>query len=172
MSNDNKNTPNALDRLTKAEFSVGQLVGAVSQLQMQSSTLLEVLDALVELEGVDRVQEAVLKARKEKAEKKAEGDRAALDQLLLNGLLVQADKIEDGSVIVAKETGPDGTVKHPGQIIAPFRNIADQFKEKILGQAVGFKLDLPDGVFEVLEVYGPNPNPPKPEGVTKPPEAQ
>lgn len=165
-----KRTANALERLERVEQSQGQVLGGLSQMQAQTSALVEVLDAVVELVGTEKVQVELAKQRREKAAKKAEAEKKQLDEMLLQGLLIPADEVTQTSIVVGQEKTKSGEVIHPGYVRLPWQGINPQFRDKFLKLKVGDKVDFPDGgSFEIQELYTLNPNPPKPE--EKPAEA-
>jgi hypothetical protein len=144
--------------LDQVEKTVGNIVGAVNnslgQVSQQLSGITEVLDAVVQTLGAETIQKVMTESRQAKAEAQAQAEEAALKELLSKGDIAVAEKISEKSIVVGRETNPDGTVRVPGRAQVAFARIDPNFQAAFLGQAAGFSLDLPTGgKFEVLEVY-------------------
>ena len=153
-----RKTSNALERLDQVEKTVGNIVGAVNnslgQVSQQLGGITEVLDAVVQTLGAETIQKIMTENRQAKAEAAAQAEEAALKELLSKGDIKVAEAISEKSIVVGRETNPDGTVRAPGRAQVAFARIDPNFQGPFLGKAVGFVLDLPNGgKFEVLEIY-------------------
>jgi hypothetical protein len=163
---------NALEKLDVLSKTVDALSNEVSQMKevlqniipainksfgntnQQVSELIEVVDAVVTTLGREVIEQAMVSARKAKAETEAASQKLELDTAVASGKLVSVDKVTDKSVIVGKETNPDGNVRHPGRVQVQYARVEAEFQGKILGQPVGFVLELPTGgKFEIVEIY-------------------
>jgi len=153
-----KKTSNALERLDQLEKTIPQIVAAVNQsvgqIQGQLSSAVEVLDAVVQTLGSDTIEKLILDSRKKKAEEQSDKEKQALAELVTQGAIVPANVVTEKSIIVGVETDKDGVVRVPGRAQVAFQRVDPQFQQGLLGQAVGFKLTLPNGgTFEVTELY-------------------
>ncbi len=153
-----KKTKDALDRLDDLEKTLPQIVSgfqqAANQLQQGLNSLTEIMDAVIEHIGGDKITKTMSENRVKKAEAMAENDRKALDQALLDGNVAVAEAVSEKSIIVGRELLADGSVKVPGYVQAPYIRIAPEFQEKLKGQKAGVSIELPTGgKFEVTAVY-------------------
>jgi len=151
-------TRNAIERLDAVENSVTQIIQAINQsmgnMNNQISGVTEVLDAVVALFGVDAVQNQVVEARKARQQEQSDAQMKQVEELKKQGVLVPQDKVEEQSLLVGRETTKDGQVVHPGRFQHHFAQIQKEVSAKMLGQAVGFKVETPaGGHWEILEIY-------------------
>lgn len=159
-----------VERVADVESAFPRLVEAINDnIDRKLQPVIPLLNALTDLVGREAVASKMKEQREAQATQDMEMRKAQLEVLVKEGRLVKSDTVSDKSVIVARETGADGTVVHPGRFQMMFSEIAPQFQEKLLGKAVaGLKLDLPEnqGTFEVLESYEfvPEPAPAAVEG--------
>ncbi len=153
---------NALERIAALEADMGSLFqgfqNAVTELEKRILGAAEVVDACVRVLGQEVVEAAVLAARDERAENAAKAAKEGLEKALAEGQLVAAEKIEENSIIVGVENDKDGAPIKPGYVQLSMGGVKPEFKEKMLGQSVGFKFDTVDGnTFVVNGVYAPVP---------------
>jgi len=165
-------TKNAIERLDAIEQSITQVIAAVNQslgnMNQQISGAVEVLDAAVQLLGVEAVQTQVVQNRRDRLKEEADRQAAQVEELKKQGLIVAADKVGEKSLLVGREFGKPTEVTDeqgqtqtkPGEVIWPgrsqlrFAQIAKEIGEKMLGQPVGFQVDTPQGgKWEILEIY-------------------
>jgi len=151
-------TRNAIERLDAVENSITQMVQAINQsmgnLNNQISGVTEVLDAVVSLFGVEAVQNQVIETRKSRQQEQSDAQVKQVEELKKQGVLVSQDKVEEQSLLVGRETTKDGQVVHPGRFQHHFSQIQKEVSAKMLGQAVGFKVETPaGGHWEILEIY-------------------
>lgn len=149
---------NALERISGLENDFARLVqgvqAAVNEINQKLNTISEVLDAVVTLNGAEKVQQQMADTRRQRAEERAKASKDALDNALLEGTIEQIEKIEDGATITGVEYDKEGKPLPPGYVQLPFDTVKPEFKEKMLGQGVGFKFETePGGTFEVTGVY-------------------
>lgn len=128
--------------------------------QMKSAlrNIIEVMNAVIELggEGFDaKVQAKVMETRQARLDEQIAREKMMLDQLVQAGILDVADSIGEQSVVVGREFSPDGQPVGTGRAQARFDQFTPEAREKLLGQQVGFMLEVATGKFEVLEVYNP-----------------
>lgn len=160
-----KRTTNALDRLDRLEQSFAQLVSTINNslggVSRQLDAHEEVFEAVITLLGREAVQGVVKDLREKKAVESMEAEKKALNELLDAKVVQTAATVTEESIIVGKETNPDGTVRIPGRVQLAFQRIDVNFQSALKGVAVGFILDLPNGgKFEVQEIYVPVPQDP------------
>jgi len=149
-----KKSANALERLEVLERTVNSIGSATNNNINQIGGMTEVLDAVVQILGVEAIQKVLSENRVAMAEAQSKAEEEALKELLSKGDIAESEKISDKSIVVGKETNPDGTVRPPGRAQVAFARIDPTFQEQFLGKSAGFVLDLPTGgKFEVLSVY-------------------
>ena len=149
---------NALERIAALEGDLSGLMSgvqnAITELERRVMTASEVIDAVVRIVGQETVEAAVIAARDERAATAATQAKEGLEKALAAGQLVPGTVIGDASVIVGVECDKDGAAIKPGYIQLSMQGVKPEFKEKMLGQAVGFKFDTVDGnTFTVNGVY-------------------
>lgn len=152
-----KRTANALDRLEQVEKTLTNVVsavnGTVGNINQQLTSQGEVLQAVVTMLGRDAVEKTIKDAREAAATASMEAEKRALEELRLRGDVVTMEFVTDKAIIVGREYMPDGTVRHPGRAQVAFQRVDPQFQPKLLGQVVGFLMELPNGgKFEIVEV--------------------
>lgn len=142
------------------------------RLSNRQDTLEETVDALVGLMGVAEVQRVIQETRLNKMKTAAEQTKANIAKAVAEGKLAKAEKIGEKTLIVGRETKADGVEIPPGYAAMSFSQVKKDYKEKFLGQAVGFLFDTEaGGKFEVQELYEAVTPPPTPEAVPAAPEA-
>lgn len=163
---------NALERIGALEQDLGGLFtavqNAVGELEKRIVTASEVIDAMVRVLGQDVVEAAVLSAREERAAEAAVKAKEGLDKALEAGQVVPVDKIEDDSIITGVEYDKDGAEMKPGYVQLSVAGVKPEYKEKMVGQTVGFRFDTADGgSFLVTGVYKSVPQPTEPEAASQ-----
>lgn len=151
-------TRSALDRIDAVESTINELVSSlnnvIQQINSRLSDTTEKLQALTDVVGVDKVNDAMRTLALAKAEKQAAAAKEALDDALAKGQLVAGSVIGENSLVVGREFDRDGNVIPPGRIQLTFGGIKSEFQEQLRGQGFGFTVETPlGGKFEVLEVY-------------------
>jgi hypothetical protein len=149
---------NALERIAALEGDLSGLMSgvqsAISELEKRILGASEVIDAVVRIVGQDTVEAAVLAARDERAATAAKEAKEGLDKAIAAGQVVAGTMIGENSIIVGVENDKDGAALKPGYIQLSMAGVKPEFKEKMLGQAAGFKFDTVDGnTFTVNAVY-------------------
>jgi hypothetical protein len=155
---------NALERIASLEGDLSGLAtgvqSAITELEKRIVTAAEVIDAIVRTLGQDVVEGAVIAAREERAAKAAVEAKEGLDKALEAKQVVPADKIEDDSIITGVESDKDGVALKPGYVQLSMAGVKAEYKDKMLGQSVGFKFDTTDGnTFTVTGIYASVPQP-------------
>jgi Tfp pilus assembly protein PilX len=155
---------NALERITSLEGDMGSLFSAVQsavgELEKRIVTAAEVIDAIVRVLGQDVVEKSVIDAREERAAKSAVDAKEGLNKALEAKQVVPADKIVDDSIITGVESDKDGVALKPGYVQLSMAGVKTEYKDKMLGQSVGFKFDTTDGnTFTVTGIYASVPQP-------------
>lgn len=151
-------TQGALGRIEALEQDIPRIVGAVNEaltrLNTQLSETVEILNALVALSGEAEVASAVSEARKVKSDEAVARAKASLADSLAKGTMVATTTVTEQSILVGVEKGKDGTPVPPGRAQLSFATLLPEFKEKLLGQGVGFSVETPlEGSFELQEIY-------------------
>jgi hypothetical protein len=159
---------NALERIAALEGDLSGLMsgvqGAITELEKRILGASEVIDALVRIVGQETVEAAVLAARDERAATQATQAKEGLDKAIAAGQVVSGTVIGENSIIVGVENDKDGNPVKPGYIQLSMLGVKPEFKEKMLGESVGFKFDTVDGnTFTVNGVYESVPQKAEPE---------
>jgi len=145
-----------IERVTEIEKAFPQLIEAINDhVDRRTIPLTQLLNAVVDLLGRETVGAKMKELREQAIVQEAELKKQQLEVAVAEGRLVKVEKITEGSVIVSKEAGPDGTPIHTGRFQMTFAEVDPKFQEKLLGMSVGTKLDLPNnaGTYEVVEIY-------------------
>lgn len=160
------------DRVKNLEELTGGLAGfvqnEVGSLKSAVSSVVEVLNAVIELSGGDefskKVQAHIEAKRKKRGEEQAARDQAAIAKAVADGALVVSERIGETSIIVGREYDKENNVLGNGRIQFRFHDLTEEARPDALGQGVGFVIEGPNGKLEVLEIY--EVAPPKPPEVT------
>lgn len=165
---------NALERIAALEGDLGSLFtavqSAVGELEKRIVTAAEVIDAIVRVLGQDVVEKSVIDAREERAAKAAVEAKEGLNKALEAGQVVATETIEDDSIITGVEADKDGVELKPGYVQLSLTGVKPEYKEKMVGQQVGFKFETAEGgTFSVTGIYKSVPQEAAPEA---PPVAQ
>lgn len=132
-------------------FSINQRLSAFEQ---RFAMLTEQIEALVELNGIEDVQRIISEKRLERARAASEQEKASLEEGIRDGYVLGAETVGEKSVLVGRYVGKDGGVEQPGRTQLVMPGLKEEFREKLLGQSVGYKLDLPNGShFDLQEIY-------------------
>lgn len=127
---------------------------ALNRIQQQFSDMNETVDALVGLVGVDAVQAAIVQNRLDRMNAAAATTKANIVKALEEGKLVKVEKVTEKTLMVGRELKADGTMIPPGYSAVSFNQVKKEYREKLLGQSVGFILPTEnDGKFEIIELY-------------------
>jgi len=149
---------NALERIELLEQNINGLVQAVqaafNENEQKLRDISEVLDVFVAEKGRDVVQKAMADARLARAADEAKKAKDGLDLALIEGKVVQLDKVEEGAIITGVEKNKAGEVIQPGYVQLALSTVKPEFVEKMMGQAVGFTFETDgSGSFEVTGIY-------------------
>lgn len=150
---------NALERISGLESDFARLVqgasGAINEVNSKIDTLSETLAAVVDILGRETVQKAILDARIRRMEENAQQSKDALAKAVEAKQVEAVEIIEDGDfIITGVEKDKEGKPLPPGYVQVPFSSIKPEFKEKLVGQVVGFSFETESGgSFEVTGVY-------------------
>lgn len=151
-----KKAQSALDRIDGVEEQVNEIITLLQEKIPSIDSLVTLNEAMIELLGRDAVIEAVKLSQIRKIEAKVEQRKKVLESLLKAGTIVKVDKISEKSLVIGRESTPDGNVVPPGWVEAEWKTITPSCQPAMLGQGVGFKIETPTkNMFEVLEVYDP-----------------
>lgn len=168
---------NALERISGLESDFSRLVqgiqGALNEANQKINALSEVLDSVVDLYGPETIQKHMGELREKRAQQKAKETKDALDLALVDGRVIQLEKVEEDCFITGVEKDKDGNAIPPGYVQLPLASIKPEFKEKLMGQGSGFTFETePGGSFEVTGVYKAAPPPPAPPAEEAKPEVK
>jgi hypothetical protein len=136
---------------TRFLIGINQRIGNHEQ---RLSALEEQLHAVIELNGVVEVEQAINRTRVEQARANAAIEKARLDEGISDGYVTLIEKIEERSLAVGRLIDKDGQVIEPGRFQVAVPTIKPEFKTQLIDKGAGTVVDLTDGTkFEVLEVY-------------------
>lgn len=136
-------------------------------------SMVEVINAIIALGG-EGFEEKVAAKIKEEREKRLQEEvakqKAQLAQLVEAGTLVVSERVGENSLIVGRELNNEGVQIGSGRAQVNFSQFTDEAKALVLGQGVGFLIEVPTGKFEVQEIY--DFAPPKEETVAGDPSSK
>lgn len=152
-----KRTTHALDRLDRIETLLPELISGINNsfgsMNQQLNAQAEFVEAVVEMLGRVAIEAAIKDNRERKAVELMESEKKGLEELKAAGAIAVVEKVTEKSIIVGREYNADGSVRHPGRAQVPYARVDANFKEKLLGQSVGFVMELPNtGKFEIVEI--------------------
>ena len=123
----------------------------------------EILSALIEIIGTQKVFEEIKKARIEKAEANSASQKEALDKGLAEGTVKAVDEVTDTSIIVGSEVDKDGNVIPPARSQILFASLppelADLLRAKKVGDVVETMVNSKFTIKEIYEMVLPSPAP-------------
>lgn len=137
--------------LARVLFGINQRFQASDQ---RLTTLEDLVEALVNLQGAQDVHAFVNEKRVERAREASAKEQASLEEGISDGFVLKAASVGDKSIIVGKYTDVEGKVIEPGRAQLVIPGVQPQFKELLIGKTPGAILDLPNGEkFELTEIY-------------------
>jgi hypothetical protein len=157
-----KQSRNALQRLDRIDGKDGILDNhsqSLKTLQTQFSQYVAIVDAAVELLGVEAITAKVKENAEKEAAKKKESEEAQIKQLLELGVLSTSEAVTVKSVVVGceikKGEGVSDEVLFPGRQQVVFNDVTNpELRTALLGKKVGEDFPLPNGnFFKVTEIY-------------------
>lgn len=163
---DNKNTKPALitDRLKAVEELTAGLAGFVQNevpaLKTSLANLVEVLNAVITLGGDDfaeKVQAKVEEIQMNRAKAQVESQKAQLAKYVADGVLTVTGQIGEDSILVLREISLEGKEIGTGWVQLNVAQFVPDIRQKMIGQSVGYVIDMPNGKIEVIEAYNPAP---------------
>ncbi len=160
-----KNAMERLDDLEKAVTMVMSLIDReLGTMVTQVNSLSEVINALTDVVGMDKVQAVLTK----KAEDKRDAEQKQIDEHLAAGRIVKADKVGPNSIISYEERDATGMVRIPGKFFKNVGTLANDAKNLLRDQLEGFEAGIGNGaVMKVLEIWDiVPPAPPAPQMTT------
>lgn len=165
--------PLILDRVRALEELTNGLAGFVEHeimpLKNALANMVKIVNGIIAASGEGfekKVQDAISQAEKDRADRQIERDKALIAELVKQGVLEAAETVGELSIIVGREFDAKGNLLGIGRAQVRFDQFAESVREKVLGQGVGFVIEVETGKFEVLEIY--NQVPPKPPEVAEP----
>jgi hypothetical protein len=146
------------ERVAGLEQNLAQILFNLNRTFQQANqrigTVEELVDALVNLQGSQDVQDYVNAKRIERAEALAAQEKASLEAGVAEGFVIPAETASEKSVIVGRYYGADGTVTPPGRVQLVMPGVQQEFREKLLGKPKGTILDLANSEkYELMEIY-------------------
>lgn len=149
---------NATERIARLERVLERFVGstsqAVTEIQQQLAQYQELLDAVIQVVGVESITETVLESRRQKLIDGANELREGIAKKVEAGTLKATDTITETSFLLCGVTDGNGNKIEEARVGVNVPQLLKQFKDAAIGQKAGHKLATPDGrTLEVLEVY-------------------
>ena len=133
-------------------FNLPALGTFIDQTNSQLAYQQAVINGLVDMLGKDAVQAAVYKVQEDGVNAKLAGEKAKLDQAVSEGYISVDTAIQEASLLLTRENGPDG--RGMDAKAWAFISLPDQFKSLFLGKGKGVSAPTPNGgSLEVVEVY-------------------
>lgn len=165
--------PLILDRVKALEELTNGLAGFVENevvpLKEAVKNLVKVINGIVAAspEGFElKVQDAIKADEAKRAEEQLNREKAMIEKLVQAGVLTAVDAVSEDSIVVGREFDSSGNLLGVGRAQVRFDQFTADAKAKVLGQGAGFVIEVPNGKFEVLEIY--KPGSPKPPAVANP----
>lgn len=145
---------NAMERLDDLEKAVTMVMGLIDRelgtVVTQVNALSEVINALTDVVGMDKVQAVLTK----KAEEKRDAEQKQIDENVASGRIVKADKVGPNSIISYEERDPDGKLRIPGKFFKNVATLAADAKNLLRDQLEGFEAGIGNGAtMKVLEIW-------------------
>lgn len=173
MADQPQKPPLILDRVRALEELTNGLAGFVENevlpLKDAVKNLVKVINGIIVASGDGfelKVQEAIKAAEALRAQEQIEREKMMVLKLVEAGVLEATERVENDSVIVGREFDVSGNLLGVGRAQVRFDQFTEDAKAKVLGQGVGFLIEVASGKFEVLEIY--KPSAPKPPAVAEP----
>ena len=114
------------------------------------------LEALAEAVGVELVGQKYREVINKKLTEKSERDQTSIRVALEKGNIAVTDKATPDTILVLKETAPDGQTVGNGKTVLHINEIVPEMLAQVVNQPVGTVLDTPNGgKVEILEMYVP-----------------
>lgn len=157
-----------LEEMKFMRDSVNNVLGSVFQRlgtsEQKLSALNELMRATVDLLGSGPIDERIQVNRKQDMVDRMKKDKAQLEMLVSQGLVLPAAKIGPKSITEGVEKFPDGTPKDPGYVQVFVEGLSEELRSLLLDKVVGDQVVLPnnEGSFTVESVFDPK-DPPKEE---------
>ncbi len=146
----------AIERVEMLENTLPTVVAevnkALTNIDKSLARFQVILDALVEVVGPQQVQAAVDIANAKKEAERAEAAKQALEIAVKEGRLKAVTEVAPNTILVGKEVDKEGN-QVGSRVQLSFKSIKPEFRDTLLGKSAGAVIDLPDGKFEVQEVY-------------------
>lgn len=161
-----------LIRIEKLENDLPQILQTVQQgfgiVDQKVRTVEEIVNALVSIIGLDKVQETVDANRNAQLQKESDAEEQGLNLAKDKGMIAVADEISDRSVIVGHEVDAEGKVLPPGRAQLLFAQVKEELRAELLGKKVGESIATPvGGQFIVDEIWDIVAKPPADEAAAK-----
>lgn len=159
----------ALARIADIEETIPAIIQALqdglNQMNAKLNGAVEVLKAVTQELGTDKIQAIVDAARATERQERADAAKKWLDEAVAEGKLKHVDTITDDALVVGVEYDKDGVEIPPGRVQLTVTQIQPVIREKLVGQPVGTRVETPAGTtFEILEAYLEVPAVVPPEG--------
>lgn len=151
-------TKDALSRITDLEELIPAISNAVNkslqQVDQHLGNFNDSLEAVIALVGAEAVANKRAELQAAKIAQQLEDQKNAVAEAVKVGTLVVVPAITEKSLVIGVETNKDGSVAGTGRVQLPLQGIKPEFKEQLLGKAVGASFDLPTGgKFTCTEFY-------------------
>ena len=153
-----KMAKNLQERVTAGEETQAQILAAVNQtFQQQAAQLsqaVEVLNALVVLNGDEKVAETMKANRKQAKANQAEQEKKEIEAALTTGVLKPSAEATDQSVVVCREVSKTGEEIEPWARFRLPGGVKPEYLAGFVGKKPGDRFEVPGGNdLEILSVY-------------------
>lgn len=122
-------------------------------------TLDEVVEALIEVTGIEMVREQIKEIKRRKLEDRFKANLKSIEDGVANGFVGPVEEVTESSLIVGKELDKDGNdvTTHFNQFCEPYASerLSAEAKPKLLKLKKGERAVFDNGnQVEIVEVYG------------------
>lgn len=155
--------PRAVERIEMLEKELPRFAQGFKfishELEMLKESLrniTEVVQAMVKVGGESyskQLQEAIFSGREEVRLDKLNEEKSRIATLVTEGNIAPTDVAIEETLVIGAEFTADDQPVGLGYVSVNFNSFVEDVKNKLRGNGPGFKLDLPDGKFKILEVY-------------------
>jgi hypothetical protein len=157
-------------RISALEPITQQLVGGhnfnakkMPELEQRLALVETSVHALIDLAGVELVQDRVVKLRREAIENEAIEYAARVEEAVKVGNLLVVDTIDAECLVAFQDKTPEGKVRVPAIIHTEMETLEPALQESLLGKKVGDTVSVSDGKYTttVLGIWKEAPVPAK-----------
>jgi hypothetical protein len=111
-------------------------------------------EAITDILGREKVQEAIKLRMETEATERMNKDKAAIENSVSKGNLTPGDGIGEKSVVTGRYIKKsDGKILHPGWQFFTVSQVVPELRSGLMGKKVGETVEAPIGIFEIQGVY-------------------